>query len=162
MQTVWRSKAGYLFAYFTALIGNPLTPHQGKNIPMTVTLTPHKNENGVNWCRSYYFKNRKPINISSVKKISNGKMMECVGAGFGMLLDVTAKNGELHFTSSRYFCKIFGCYVPLPHLLSPGQTHVVHEDLGNHKFRFTITMKHKLLGSTFYQTGIFNDNQSDK
>ncbi len=157
MQTVWRSKAGWLFALLTSLIGNPLTSHQGENIPMTVKLTSQKNNAGIKWQRTYGFKKIKQCIVSSVKKEYHGKMVECVGAGFGMFLNVTAENGALHFRSSRYFCKIFGYCLPIPHLLSPGTTHVIHEDLGNSQFRFSITMKHSLLGKTFYQSGIFHD-----
>lgn len=45
--------------------------------------------------------------------------------------------------------------IPLPHWLSPGETHVSHTDLGGGFFRFTISMDHRQLGRTFYQTGIF-------
>lgn len=157
MQEVVCSKAGWLFALLTRIIGNPLAPYQGKNIPMVVKLSTQANDSGVFWQRTYQFKHHKPYTVVSVKKEGNGKMMECVGAGFGMFLYVSAEDEALHFKSTRYFCKLFGCYVPLPHWLCPGQTHVIHKDLGSGQFRFTISMDHSLLGRTFYQTGIFND-----
>ena len=157
MQEVSCSKAGRLFAFLTKIIGNPLSPHQGKNIKMEVQLTTKKNKPGVYWRRTYYFPNKKPFSVTSVKKDDCGQMMEVVGGGFGMLLDVYAENGELHFKSSRYFCKIFHWYMPLPHWLSPGETHVIHQDLGQGEFRFTITMDHPILHRTFYQTGIFHE-----
>lgn len=158
MEKVRLSRAGWLFAFLTRIIGNPLTPYQGDNVPMVVKLTTKPKKRGVYWQRTYHFKNQKPYTVTSVKKDVKGKMMECVGAGFGMYLDVYAENGELHFKSTRYFWKILGFYLPFPHLLAPGETHVIHEDLGNNKFRFSITMKHPWLGTTFYQTGTFNDN----
>ncbi|VAW44192.1 hypothetical protein MNBD_GAMMA02-1124 [hydrothermal vent metagenome] len=155
MEVVECSKAGWLFAFLTKIIGNPLSPHQGKDVKMEVMLTTHPNKAGVFWRRTYYFPDKKPFSVTSVKKDHHGKMMEMVGGGFGMFLDVFAENGELHFKSSRYFWKLLHWYLPLPHWLSPGETHVIHQDLGDGEFRFTITMDHPLLKRTFYQTGIF-------
>ena len=163
MQHVERSRAGWLFATLTKIIGNPLSPHQGVNVPMTVQLTTQPGKKGVYWKRTYHFPDRKPFSVTSIKKDDNGRMMECVGGGFGMFLDVYAQNGELHFKSTRYFWQFLNFFVPLPHWLSPGQTHVIHQDLadshGQGKFRFSITMKHPVLGITFYQTGIFEETQ---
>jgi hypothetical protein len=51
-------------------------------------------------------------------------------------------------------------YLPLPHWLSPGKTHVIHQDLGGGAFRFTISMDHHILGQTFYQTGVFREQSN--
>lgn len=157
MEVVKRSRAGWLFAFLTKVIGNPLSPHQGTDVAMEVMLTSRKNQPGVYWQRTYYFLNKPPFQVTSVKKDDQGKMMEMVGGGFGMFLDVFAENGELHFKSTRYFWKFIKWYVPLPHWLSPGETHVIHQDLGAGDFRFTISMDHSFLGQTFYQTGIFHE-----
>lgn len=157
MEQVTCSKAGWLFAFLTKIIGNPLSPHQGRHIPMEVKLTTRPNQTGVYWQRTYFFPDKKPFCVTSVKKDDQGRMMEMVGGGFGMFLDVYAHQGELHFKSTRYFWKFLGTYVPLPHWLSPGQTHVIHEDLGGGDFRFTISMDHTILKRTFYQTGVFHE-----
>lgn len=156
MQEIRCSKMGALFAFLTTVIGNPLTRHEGKNVPMRVELLKVVGMPGVFWQRTYFFPNRKPTVILSTKRENEkGEMMECVGGGFGMLLDVFARDQMLHFESTRYFWEVFGRRLPFPHWLAPGKTHVIHEDLGNGEFRFTITMTHKQLGETFYQTGTF-------
>lgn len=164
MEKIERSRAGWLFATLTKVIGNPLSPHQGTDIPMVVELTTREGHQGVYWKRTYHFPGRQPFSVTSVKKDEQGRMMECVGGGFGMFLDVYAENGELHFKSSRYFWKVGRRYVPLPHWLSPGQTHVIHQDLakthGQGAFRFTISMVHPWLKTTFFQTGIFYESDS--
>jgi len=157
MEVVTCSKAGRLFAFLTKVIGNPLSPYQGTNVNMEVALTTRQHKAGVYWCRTYYFPDKKPFSVTSVKKDEAGRMMEMVGGGFGMFLDVFAENGELHFKSTRYFWKFIRWYLPLPHWLSPGKTHVIHQDLGQGNFRFTITMDHWLLKRTFYQTGVFHE-----
>lgn len=154
METVHCSPAGWLFAQVTRLIGNPLAPDTGRNVPMIVTLSPRAG--GVAWQRLYGF--RKPFRVTSIKRTdAHGRLCEYVGLGFGMRLDVLARDGALHFVSTRYFWELAGRQIPLPHWLSPGRTHVVHSDLGGGYFRFTISMDHKWLGRTFYQTGCFRE-----
>ncbi len=156
MREIRCSKMGKLFAFLTRIIGNPLTPYEGRDIPMRVELLKVKGLPGVFWQRTYFFPNRKPYVVLSVKKESRaGELMECVGGGFGMLLDVSARDQSLHFESTRYFWEAFGRRIPLPHLLAPGRTHVIHEDMGGGEFQFTISMTHRNLGETFYQQGRF-------
>lgn len=156
MHTIRRSKMGWLFANLTRAIGNPLTPYQGADIPMDVILHKKSGHSGVYWKRIYRFPDKKPYVVSSVKKEGrNGEMMECVGGGFGMLLDIHGAGKALHFESTRYFWQIGRMRIPLPHWLSPGQTHVIHTDLGNGDFMFTLSMTHLMLGETFFQEGTF-------
>lgn len=156
MHDIRRSRMGRLFAELTRVVGNPLTPLAGKDIPMEVALSKKPGRDGVYWQRTYHYPARKPYVVTSIKRESKaGEMLECVGGGFGMKLDVYAKDGDLHFESYRYFWSCFGWLMPLPHWLSPGKTHVIHKDLGSGNFMFTISMVHRQLGETFFQQGIF-------
>lgn len=156
MERVECSRAGKFFAYLTRLICNPLTPYTGQNIRMDVVLHKRPHRDGVYWRRTYYYPDRAPYTVTSVKREGkNGEMLECVGAGFGMVLRVSAEEGNLHFRSTRYFWQVGGFRIPLPDILSPGATHVVHENIDTDNFRFTITMAHPALGQTFFQTGLF-------
>ncbi len=158
METVECSFAGKLFAHLTRLIANPLTPYEGENVSMDVLLYRKTGLAGVYWQRTYYYEGRAPYIVTSVKRTnSEGRMTECVGAGFGMILEVTAENEDLHFRSTSYFWQLGKLHIPLPHILTPGETHVIHKDLQGGNFRFTISMTHKYLGRTFYQTGIFRE-----
>lgn len=154
MTVIRRSRAGWLFAQLTRLIGNPLTPYAGTDIPMQVRLYPK--DGGVCWERRYMYANRKPVVVSSVKRESaEGEMLEVVGGGFGMKLRVHVIDGQLHFTSYRYFCRFLFWRLPLPHLLTPGETQVAHLDLGEGSFIFRLAIRHPLLGETFFQEGRF-------
>jgi hypothetical protein len=142
----------------TRLIANPLTPYEGKNVQMEVTMHRKAGTAGVCWRRTYYYTDRSPYTVNSVKREdSEGRMTECVGAGFGMELDVSAEEGNLIFRSTDYFWSLGKLRVVLPYWLTPGQTTVIHEDLGHGLFRFTLSMNHVCLGRTFYQTGIFKE-----
>lgn len=156
MERIECSRAGRLFAYLTRIIGNPLTPHSGNDVRMDVILHHMPGRNGVFWRRTYYYADRAPYTVTSVKrKGRKGELLECVGCGFGMVLALSAEQGNLHFRSTRYFWQAGRVRIPLPHWLSPGATHVAHEEIGEGCFRFTISMDHPWLGRTFYQTGLF-------
>lgn len=156
METIRRSGAGWLFATFTRIIGNPLTPFAGANVPMEVALYKKPGCRGVFWRRTYFYPQRAPYVVVSTKEESrDGKMLECVGGGFGMQLKVTAENGEMHFRSQRYFWRGLGFRLPLPHWVSPGAAHVIHRDIGGGQFIFSISMRHPQLGETFFQQGVF-------
>lgn len=154
MQTIRRSRAGWLFAQLTRAIGNPLTPYAGINVPMQVRLYPK--DGGICWQRTYKYADRAPVIVSSVKRESeNGEMMEVVGGGFGMKLRVHVADGQLYFTSYTYFCSLLGWRIPLPHILTPGQTQVAHLDHGDGSFTFRLSIRHPFLGETFFQEGRF-------
>lgn len=156
MTRVEGSWAGRLLAHVCRLIGTPLAPYVGSNVPCAVTVGPDTRRNGAEWLRAYEFKGRRPVRVKSAKVMdTDNKLLEFVGAGFGMRLDVYEQNHALHFVSTRYFWEGLGFRIYLPHLLSPGTAHVVHEDVGHGRFRFTITITHALLGRMFYQDGIF-------
>lgn len=156
MHTVRRSKMGWLFAQLTRIIGNPLTPYAGSDVPMDVELTKRRGRKGVYWQRTYYYEGRKPFVVVSVKKESqSGEMLECVGGGFGMVLDVSEENAALHFRSRYFFWQAGVLRVRLPRWLAPGETHVAHEDLGGGDFVFRLSMVHAQLGETFFQEGVF-------
>ncbi len=156
METVQASLAGRLFSWLMLLIGGPLAIHTGRDVPMSVTLV-KRPDGGVDWRRLYHFPGRRPVLVSSAKRAdANGRLCEYVGCGFGMRLNVFAKDGALHFVSQTYFWQAMGRQIPLPHWLSPGRAQVIHQDLGGGRFRFTLAMDHAWLGRTFYQTGVFH------
>jgi len=157
MEIIRRSRMGWLFAKLTRVIGNPLSPYAGQNVQMNVKLSRSNGYPGIYWQRSYFYEGRNPFVVTSLKcENAQGEMMERVGGGFGMKLNVSAEEGSLHFRSTRYFWSAFGLYIPLPHWLAPGCTHVVHKDMEDGSFTFTISMIHPFLGETFYQHGRFH------
>lgn len=154
MQEIRRSKMGWLFAQLTRVIGNPLTPYAGQNVPMQVRL--YAKDRGVCWERLYQYPGRAPVVVSSVKRENaKGEMLEVVGGGFGMKLRVFTADGQLYFRSFGYFCTVLGWQIPLPHLLTPGVTDVAHLDHGDGSFTFRLSIRHPYLGETFFQQGIF-------
>lgn len=157
MIEVRRSTAGAALAHLCRLIGTPLAPFAGRNVPIRVKVY-DDGTGGVVWQRTYAFPRRRPITVASTKKADlRAGLVECVGGGFGMTLDIYERDGALHFESRNYFWQVGGLRVPLPGLLAPGVTHVVHSDLGGGFFRFAMRIVHPLLGETFFQDGVFHE-----
>lgn len=157
MVEVRRSPAGWLLAQACRLIGTPLAPHRGCDIPVQVQVFTEPGGEGVVWQRLYGFPGRRPVTVVSAKRPdARAGLVEVVGGGFGMALEVFEAGGALHFFSRRYFWQFAGLRLPLPFLLGPGATHVVHADEPDGRFRFTMTVRHPWLGETFFQDGIFD------
>jgi hypothetical protein len=157
MEKVECSTAGWLLAQLCRLIGTPFALHRGRNVPTTIRLQ-DDGQGGVTWHRTYAFENGAPVQVQSTKRGGpDGSLLECVGFGLGMRLAVFEANGDLHFLSTRYFLRVGGRYLPLPHALSPGTAHVIHRDLAGRRFRFTMTIHHPWLGTLFHQDGVFEE-----
>jgi hypothetical protein len=149
--------AGWLFAQICRLIGTPLAPWRGTDVPVRVDVHLDR-RGGLAWDRVYAFDGHSPVTVSSAKMVSpSGALMEVVRGGLGMTLAVSVEDGALHFRSLGYFASLGGLRLPLPLLLSPGRAHVIHADAGGGRFRFTLIFTHPLLGETLFQDGLFRD-----
>ena len=157
-----RSSVGLLFAIASRLFGSPLPTRRAMNCPMTVAVS-RDAAGGVVWDRKAQMSAQLPVNrIISTKRMGrDGHLLECVRGGLGMELDVYEDAGALVFASRRYFLNLGPVRLPIPHLLSPGRCAVRHSDEGPHRFRFTLSMRHPIWGTTFHQTGVFTDPESE-
>lgn len=151
------SRVGWLIAQACRLIGTPLAPFTGEDVPVTVLVRPAPG-GAMIWDRTYHFAGRRPVTVSSCKAMDSSLgLMEVVHGGVGMALRVSVEDGALHFRSRRYFWDIAGLRIPLPLLVSPGEAHVAHIDRGGGVFEFRMSFTHPWFGRLFEQTGLFSD-----
>ncbi len=130
-------------------------------MPIMVKVYPNETLKGMTWDRFYAFPN-KPVNrVTSTKVIRNkqggnkASLVELVGCGFGMQLDVTEVKGALRFTSTEFFLEVAGKRFSIPNWLSPGKTIVEQKALSDGLFEFSLVVKHVFLGEVFKQVGVF-------
>ena len=159
------SRVGRILAWACQLIGTPIVPRTGRNVPAIVRVGPC--EKGVNWTREYCWPDRSTCVVRSTKVIGpDGVLVEELPAGLCMELAVHEEAGTLHFVSLRYYFRLqllgrLGFLdaghvkLTLPHWLSPGTTHVEHVDHDDGSFQFTMTVTHQVLGEIYFQTGRF-------
>jgi hypothetical protein len=155
--SVRASWLGLLIAQACRLLGTPLAPWTGEAVPVAVDVWTDA-RGALVWDRTYAFEHRRPVLVSSKKVLGRrGELMEVIHGGLGMTLALSVEDRALHFRSTGYFMRLAGLRLPIPALLTPGAAHVVHEDQGGGRFRFSLRFVHALAGETFFQTGIFKD-----
>lgn len=161
-EVVRASVMGRLMASFCRLIGTPVAPFVGENVPAVVRVRP--TDRGVEWRREYLWQGHRPSIVLSTKVIdSGGKLVEELPMGLCMSLRVFEASAVLHFVSQHYYFEfsvpqLGRIRVQLPQWLSPGTVHVEHIDLGDGWFRFTMSVAHPVFGELFHQTGCFSSS----
>lgn len=154
MEVVHLSRLGRAFAGVLRLLGMPLAPWTGGDVPVTITLTA-AGTHATQWARRYDFA-RASVVVSSRKTLdAKLKLLELTRGGLGMQLSVAEVSGALCFASERFFWRVGRLALPIPLLFTPGRLTVDHEELGCGTFRFSLAMRHPLCGLTVFQTGVF-------
>ena len=152
------SVIGHVYAAVARVLGGPLTHINTNAVPTTVRVSDN-GHGGVVWERRFQTgAEGHDRTVRSTKEIgADGGLLERTVGGLSMSLDVFEEAGALVFQSRRFWLVWGRLRLPVPALLTPGTCRVVHTDLGEGLFRFTLSMVHPLWGETFHQTGVFAD-----
>lgn len=153
------SPLGLVIARLGRLLGTPVVPWTGVNVPAVVHVRPVGS--GIAWIRDYQRADGSPCRVRSVKVVTAvHELVERLPAGVCMPLAIHEDGGVLHFVSRGYYFRVplpggREWRIRLPAWCSPGETHVEHRDEADGWFRFSMTVTHPRLGELFYQTGRF-------
>ncbi len=149
---------GHLYAALARVLGGPLTHLNTNALPTTVRVSDN-GQGGVVWERCFHTgaEGQDRIVRSTKEVDADGGLLERTDGGLSMALDVFEEGGRLVFRSRRFWLVWGHLRMGVPALLTPGTCRVVHSDLGEGRFRFTLSMVHPLWGETFHQTGVFVD-----
>ena len=162
MHRVELSFMGWLFAQACRVIGTPLAPYRGTDVPMIIELSQDANLGGIAWHRTYEFPGGRMFTARSTKcNAAGSEFIEHIGCGFQMRLRLTEEDGNLVFISTQYEVCLFGRNCRIPPWLTPGKTTVRHEQLTGDRFRFSLSVDHPQLGRTVFQVGEFYSDVSD-
>jgi hypothetical protein len=164
--TLRATAAGRWVARVCTLVGSPLPPPSERPLAATVRVEPDPGTGGSRWTRCYDFP-RKRVSVASVKAVdADGSLVERLGCGLRMRLTLDVRDGALCFDSAGYYVECegvawagrrYGAWrLELPSWFLPGRTCVSHHDLGDGRFRFTMTIRHALLGDLFHHDGVFH------
>jgi hypothetical protein len=157
--------AGRWIERLCRLVGSPLPPPHDRPLATTVRVEPDRATGGSRWTRSYAFPTRL-VCVASVKALDrDGTLVERLAFGLRMRLTLRVRDGALCFDSAGYYVECPGLAwrgrryaawrLSLPAWFLPGRTCVAHHDLGDGRFRFTMTIRHTLLGDLFRHDGVF-------
>lgn len=149
------SALGKFFAWGLFPYGAPLPVLTGAREALVEVSV---RDGGMSWTRA----TRGPLGLTfevrSIKRPSqDGRLLECCAGGWTMLLDVTAEESVLVFRSRQFYWRVGPVSVPIPLVVTPGVAEVRHTDLGQSRFRFTLSFDHPLFGRTVFQDGVFDD-----
>ncbi len=159
MGTVRLSMAGRALALLTRLFGRALCTSAGRDMVTMIDVGGSGDEAGV-WQRRYLMPGGRAFTVKSVKRFDAERgLLECLGHGIVMELDLTAEPDVLHFTSRAYAFHGGGLHIRLPRALWPGQTRVSHRELGGGRFRFTLSIVHPWFGELVFQEGDFFERE---
>ncbi len=153
------SLAGRILAHMARLVGAPL-PYDLSTVnqPAIVAVTEDCAEDGQFWIRQYGRASGFPQVIHSSKRFSGPTgIEEYIGAGIGMALRVSTSEDALTFKSDHYFLKIGSRKLRLPKWLRPGALEIVHRDLGDGQFLFSLNLRSRFLGVLIHQDALFHD-----
>jgi Domain of unknown function (DUF4166) len=154
----WMSTAGWWLAQAARLIGAPLPTSRCVHVPSVVTVSEETATGGQIWTRLYARRNGFPQVIHSSKRFSGPTgLEEYVGRGVGMALNVHVEDDVLVFRSAGYFLQLFGRRIALPHWMTPGALSVLHAELGDGRFSFTLQLVHPRFGLLIRQMAAFRE-----
>ena len=157
VSAVHANAPGRLLAQAARLIGGPL-PLVYEPGASVVTVTEDNVGQGQVWTRLYARRTGFPQVIHSAKRFSGPTgLEEHVGGGVGMALTVAVESDALVFRSAFYFVMVLGLRLRLPHWAEPGRLTIVHRDLGEGAFTFTLALDHPWLGRLIGQDAVFRD-----
>lgn len=157
--TMRMNLAGRLLAQLARLLGGPLPYDMSSvNQPAVVSVTEDCAGEGQFWIRQYGRAAGFPQVIHSSKRFAGPTgIEEYIGAGIGMALRVTANRDGLLFESDHYFLQFGQRKLRLPACLRPGALTIAHEERGNGRFLFSLTLKSRLFGELIHQDALFHD-----
>jgi hypothetical protein len=157
---VQANASGRLLAQAARLIGGPLPLVFGPGAAVVVVTEDHVGQGQV-WTRLYARRTSFPQVIHSAKRFAGPTgLEEHIGAGVGMALTVAVEDEALVFRSAFYFLTVFGLRLRLPRWAEPGRLTIVHRDLGEGAFAFTLTLDHPWLGRLIAQDAVFKDDET--
>lgn len=157
VQAVRANAAGRVLSQAARLIGGPL-PLVYEPGASVVTVTEDPVGQGQVWTRLYARRSGFPQVIHSAKRFAGPTgLEEHVGGGVGMALTVAVESEALVFRSAFYFLNVLGLRLRLPRWAEPGRLTIVHRDLGEGAFAFTLALDHRWLGRLIGQDAVFKD-----
>jgi hypothetical protein len=153
------SRLGRVLGFLTMpFIDGALMPYNDADFPVDIEVYSKAGSAAIFKQRIYRLNRRQPVKFTSfMAESEQGEVLEYVGMGLGMKLQLSVQDGNLHFESDGYFWDVLGVRIPLPGLLTPGKTYLCHRNNSANQFDIRIEIRHALFGTTFTQAGVFRE-----
>jgi hypothetical protein len=83
------------------------------------------------------------------------ELIELVGVGFGIRLQLSVEQGKLVYQSRGHLLKLGPLTLPIPDSLLLGHALITEQALSEDTFQLDFKITHPLWGTTYYYGGIF-------
>ena len=85
----------------------------------------------------------------------DNELIEYVGGGFGLYLNVTVENNKLIYKSNGHLWQIGKLRIPIPDVLFLGHATIIETAISKNHFELDFRIKHPFFGETYNYGGIF-------
>jgi hypothetical protein len=152
------SRLGSALAAAARLIGGMLPLPGPAGARAVVIVSEDRAAAGQIWTRVYARPGRFPQTVNSVKQFRGPTgLLERLGYGLHMYLDISVENGSLVFRSRGYGLGIGSFMVRMPRVLLPIDCEVRHEPIGETTFDFVLLVSAPIVGTLIHQRCRFAD-----
>lgn len=129
---------------------------RGKNIPTRVDKWQAPEQNALCWQRTLHYPDGRQDTFASRMIYSRPhELIEIIGFGFGLRLTVNAEQDTLVYRSNGHLWRCSGFQLGIPDWLLLGSATIVERPLSEREFSLDFTIRHPLLGITYYYRGLF-------
>lgn len=142
--------------FLTRLMGG-LIDLQGDNLAARVEKSIDVDQpNSLYWKRTIQAPDGKTTVFASRMTYQQGnELIEYVGGGFGLYLNLTVENNKLVYRSNGHLWQIGKLRIPIPDVLFLGHATIIETAVSEHQFELDFRIKHPLFGETYYYGGVF-------
>lgn len=155
LMEVRASKLMHLFAPVMKLAGL-LVPHQGKEVPTTVTFCSEPDSRAFVFDREFHFPGRKPYHFRSrMVPVGGNEVIEYMSLGIGWRAAYCFAENKVTLTHRGYVWRTLGYNIPMPLHWLFGKGYAEEEATGENSFRMHMDMRHPWFGEVYAYAGTF-------
>jgi hypothetical protein len=108
------------------------------------------------WKRTIQAPDGKATVFSSRMVYQHGNsLIEYVGGGFGLYLNLSVENNKLIYRSNGHLWQLGKLRIPISDVLFLGHATIIESAISQHQFQLDFRIKHPLFGETYIYGGVF-------
>lgn len=135
---------------------------KGSNMQVSVRKWVAQYSETLHWKRTIKAPDGQTIVFASrMEYQQDNQLIEYVGFGFGIRLQLSVEDGRLVYRSVGYLRKTPWFTIPIADVLFLGHAVIIETALSDTEFELDFTIRHPLWGETYYYGGVFSYPHTD-
>ncbi len=133
-----------------------LVPYDGVDIPVTVRNWSRADTMDMLWHRTFHYPNKQPVEFCShLEFLQGNEVVEYVGWGLGLRLQLSTEENALRFESCGYLWNLGIFKLPLPEWLFLGKAIIRETAISDSEITIEFDNFHPIWGKMFSYNGTF-------